>query len=103
MFRRKIDGVIEAVRYTPQGSIDWVRSYERRDMVYSDVLILNREEFLERLDAGQLFYTGKRKQYQGNAFETERKVITKGTNGDRIILTEGSDADQDHLEGVPLI
>lgn len=103
MFRRKIDGVIEAVRYTPDGPIDWVRFYERRDMAYSDVLILNRDELLKRLDAGLLFYTGKRKQYQGNAFETERKVITKEKNGERIILTEGADAEQDHLEGVPLV
>lgn len=103
MFRRKIDGVIEAVRYTPEGPIEWVRFYERRDMAYSDVLILQREELLERLEAGQLFYTGKRKQYLGNAFETNRKVITKEKNGGKIILTEESEEDHDHLEGVPLV
>lgn len=103
MFRRKIDGVIEAVRYTPEGDIDWVRFYERRDMAYSDVLILDRDGLLERLDKGQLFYTGKRKQYQGNSFNTAKKVITKEVNGRTVILTEGADAEQDQLEGVPLV
>ncbi|MFO8035400.1 MAG: hypothetical protein R6U57_02060 [Anaerolineales bacterium] len=103
MFRRKIDGVIEAVRYTPEGPIEWVRMYERRDMAYSDVLILKRDELIERLDAGQLFYTGKRKKYQGNAFETDRKVITKEKNGGKIVLTEGSDEDHDLLEDIPLV
>lgn len=101
MFRRKIDGVIEAVRYTEKDAIDWVRFYESRGMAYSDVLTLDRDKLIGRLRSGELFYTGKRKQYLGNTFDTDKKVILKDQNKRTIVLTEGSNADHDHLAGVP--
>jgi len=103
MFRRKIDGVIEAVKYNKDKSIDWVRFYERRGYAYSDRLLLGREQLINRLDAGELFYTGQRTQYQGNTFNTQKKVITEDRNGNRIVLTEGAENEHDHLEGVPVL
>ena len=103
MFRRKIDGVIEAVKYTEDKSIDWVRFYERRGYAYSDRLILDRKQLIERLVAGELFYTGQRTQYKGNTFNTQKKVITEDRNGNLVVLTQGTETDHDHLEGVPVL
>ncbi len=103
MFRRKIDGVIEAVKYNEDKSIDWVRFHERRGYAYSDRLLLDREQLIDRLEAGELFFTGQRTQYQGNTFNTQKKVITEDRSGNLVILTEGAETDHDHLEDVPVL
>ena len=54
MARKKIDGVIEAVRYTPGGMISVVRTYERRGAVWSDHIILDRTELIARLTTGKI-------------------------------------------------
>ena len=44
MARKTIDGVIEAVRYSPDGAISVVRTYQRRGAVWSDHILLGRKE-----------------------------------------------------------
>ncbi|MDP1779148.1 MAG: hypothetical protein Q8K73_02630, partial [Anaerolineales bacterium] len=48
---KKIDGVIEAVRYK-NGQITWVRAYERRGATFSDRVLLDRKTLLQRLQKG---------------------------------------------------
>ena len=48
----KFDGVIEAVRYK-SGKIEVVRAYERRGATFSDHVLLDRKELLERLRGGK--------------------------------------------------
>ena len=69
MARKKIDGVIEAVRYTAEGKIDLVRVYKKRWLVFSDVVLVNRDELLEQLKSGCIYVTGQRKPYGGNLFD----------------------------------
>ena len=70
MIRKKpYDGVVVAVRYTPQGQIDWVRAFERHGFVFTDRMMLKRADLIERLEAGKRFKTGERKVYQGSDFE----------------------------------
>ena len=45
---KKFDGVIEAVRYK-NGQIEVVRAFERRGAAFTDRIMLNRKEFLERI------------------------------------------------------
>jgi hypothetical protein len=78
MARIKIDGVIEAVRYTPGGMISVVRTYERRGAVWSDHVILDRAELVARLVSGKKFVTGQRKESLGSVFETESPVQLAG-------------------------
>jgi hypothetical protein len=103
MPKAKFDGVVVAVHYTPGGMIDWVRAHERRDMVFSDVLILNRDDFLKRLQDGERFVTGKRKKYLGNSFETGLKIITTRQGDETLILTEGAGENRDLLVDVPIL
>jgi len=44
MAQEKFDGVIEAVRYSPEGAVSQVRMYERRGPTWSDCVLLDRAE-----------------------------------------------------------
>jgi hypothetical protein len=50
---KKIDGVVEAVRYTPDGHIAMVRVYKRLGATFTDRILLSREELLVLLRAGK--------------------------------------------------
>jgi hypothetical protein len=98
MARMKMDGVIEAVRYTPGGKIVTVRAYERHGAVWSDHVLLDRQELSERLKQGKHFVVGDRKIYLGSFFETGKAVHEIGGN----ILTQGQTSARDLLAGVPV-
>ena len=98
MTRKKLHGVIEAVRYTPGGRIALVRLYERHGAVWSDQVLLERKELSERLKLGKLFVVGKRQTYLGSVFETGTAVHQMDGN----IVTEGQTSARDLLNGVPV-
>jgi hypothetical protein len=98
MARIKIDGVIEAVRYTPGGMISVVRTYERRGVVWSDRIILGRTELVARLAGGKHFVIGQRKASLGSVFETGPAVHIL----DEHIVTNGQPAARDLLAGVSI-
>ena len=98
MARIKIDGVIEAVRYTPGGRISEVRTYERRGVVWSDHIILDRAELVARLAGGRKFVTGQRKLFLGSVFENGSAVHYV----DEHIVTNGHPAARDLLAGVSI-
>jgi hypothetical protein len=98
MARIKIDGVIEAVRYTASGTISVVRTYERRGAVWSDYVILDRAELIARLAAGKKFVTGQRKTSLGSVFDTESPVQLAGEH-----IVSGPQTDgRDLLVGVSI-
>jgi len=101
MARKKFDGVIEAVRYAPNGQIDMVRVYENRWLVFSDQVLLSRSALLEKLSQGNHFVTGQRKSYVGNMFETGKSVHLSGTSNP-IITTKDQAGNQDFLANVPV-
>ncbi|MGB9673319.1 MAG: hypothetical protein ACPL3P_04215 [Anaerolineales bacterium] len=103
MAKKQPDIVIEAVRYKPNGEIDWVRVYEKRGATYSDHLLLSRAELVQRLQRKELVYTGKRIPYMASTFQLSRPVILSQSNGKDLILTENTQSNKDKLEDVPLI
>ena len=98
MAGRKLDGIIEAVRYTSGGKIVFVRAYERHGVVWSDHVLLERKELSERLEQGKRFAAGERKSYLGSVFETHTAVSQVEGN----IITEGQTGGRDLLIGVPV-
>lgn len=98
MARTKIDGVIEAVQYSTRGDISIVRAYERHGVVWSDHVLLQREELLKRLVQGKRFAVGKRKLYLGSVFEIGPMIMKVNGN----IVSEDQAGTHDHLDGVPL-
>jgi hypothetical protein len=95
---RKINAVIEAVRFSPGGKIELVRAYERRGPVWSDVQVLHRAELVDRLKHGQRICSGSRIKFLGNQFDT---VELLRLENDRVIsgMPQGS---LDSLDGVPV-
>jgi len=98
MARSKIDGVIEAVRYAPDGTVTVARAYERRGAVWSDEILLERKDLVEKLKQGKRFVTGVRKTYVGSVFDTGTAVHLVGDH----IVTNGQSTDRDILSGVAI-
>lgn len=103
MAKPKYDLVIEAVRYKPGGEVDWVRGYERRGAVFSDHILIRRQDLIERIKSGKVAIVGRRVPLKASTFEVSHplRVVTKG--GKEILVTGDNQADHDYLEGVPLI
>ena len=98
---KKFDGVIEAVRYK-NGQIVIVRAFERRGTAFSDRVLLDRKELLERLRKGQKYVVGKRKEFLAGTFEVQEKSVQVLEQNGREIISTRTDADHDELEQAPV-
>jgi hypothetical protein len=97
---KKFDGVIEAVRYK-NGQITLVRAFERRGAAFSDWILMDRKELLERLKDGKKFMVGKRKELWAGTFELGKPVQVISHDGKDFISTSDH-ADRDELEQAPV-
>ena len=98
---KKIDGVIEAVRYNKSGQIALVRGYELRGVTYSDRVLLDRETLMERLKEGKKFSTGQRKEFWGSTFDLGKTVKIVNKDGEEYITAGGEASKRDELEDTP--
>lgn len=98
---KKFDGVIEAVRYTPDGQIDLVRVYERRGFAFTDRVLLDRKTLLERIEKGKKFFTGQRKEYWAGTFDLGKAVQIVNKDGKELLTTNEGTPQVDELEGTP--
>ena len=98
---KKLDGVIEAVRYNPDGQVALVRGYELRGVTYSDRVLLDRDTLLERLKDGKKFSTGQRKEFWGSTFDLGKPVEVVSKDGKDFITTQGNAPTRDELEETP--
>ncbi len=98
---KKFDGVIEAVRYK-NGQIVIVRAFERRGAAFSDRVLLDRNEFLDRLKKGQKYVVGKRKELLAGTFEVQEKPVQVLEQNGREIISTRPDAEHDELEQAPV-
>ncbi len=103
MAKQKIDGVIEAVHFAPDGKVAWVRAYERRGSTYSDRVILDRETLIKRIKSGKSFFTGQRLPLEAGTFEVIHPVRLAGLDNCPILVTGFSPASHDKLDGVPVL
>ena len=97
----KIDGVIEAVHYGSNRQISQVRLYERHGAVWSDRILLGRNEMIELLTKGKHFVIGQRRIMMGGKFDTGKSILY-GSSGKRNFTFEDQPDDSDLLPGVPL-
>jgi hypothetical protein len=97
---KKFDGVIEAVRYK-NGQIVVVRAFERRGATFSDRVMIDRKELLDKMKDGKKFIVGQRKQLFASTFEEGKPVQVVSRDGKDFIVTSSS-ADHDELEQVPV-
>ena len=97
---KKIDGVIEAVRYK-NGQIVAVRGYERRGFTFSDRVVLDRKTLLERLQNGQQFISGSRQELMASTFSLSKPILLVKKD-DREYISTKENVTKDELENVPL-
>jgi hypothetical protein len=97
---KKIDGIIEAARFK-NGQITIVRAYERRGASFSDRVLIDRKDLLERIKNGKLFLTGARKEFLAGTFEEGRSVKVVSSEGRDFISTRDI-SDHDELEETPV-
>ena len=98
---KKFDGVVEAVRYK-NGQIEVVRAFERRGAAFTDRVMLNRKEFLDRLKKGKKFFVGKRKEFLAGTFEVQEKPVQVLDHDGKEIIATRPEADHDELEQAPV-
>jgi hypothetical protein len=98
---KKIDGVIEAVRYNPDGQIALVRAYLLRGVTYSDRVLLDRNALVEKLKAGKKFTTGQRKEFLASTFEFGKPVKIVSIDGKDYLSTQNSTLKRDEFEETP--
>ena len=104
MARVKFDGVVEAVRYAPDGKLAWVRVYERRGATFSDRVIMDRQTLLERLKAGKKFVAGQRVEYLSSTFNVTQSIHVEQQDGAEVLVAGEKTAKKgDLLEGVPVV
>jgi hypothetical protein len=103
MAKKKLDGVVEAVHYKPNGEVDWVRAYVRRGAAWSDHVLMQREELIKRLNAGKRYFVGRRIPLKASTFEVTSSLRVIRAGGKEYLATNQSQAERDHLDGVPLI
>lgn len=96
---KKFDGVIEAVHFK-NGQIVTARAYERRGASFSDRVLIERKDLLERIKNGKKFLTGSRKEYWASEFEVGKPVLVVSRNGKEFLATREG-VDRDELENVP--
>ncbi len=101
MAKQRYDGIVEAVHYRPDGQVDWVRVFERRGPTFSDFILLQRQELVERLKAGKKFMVGRRIPQMASTFEVSEPVKLASKDGKDILVVGDGQADREHLKGVP--
>jgi hypothetical protein len=99
---KRIDGVIEAVRYTRDQQISLVRAYVRRGPAFSDRVLLDRDTLLNKVKEGKTFYTGQRKELWAGTFDLGKIVHSAASDGKEFLTTRPDAPGCDQLEETPI-
>ncbi len=103
MADKMYDGVIEAVHYSPDGRVEWVRAYLRRGPTWSDRVILSRQELIEAIKSGKRMMIGKRIEFLAGTFDVTAPVQLTGPSGKEFMSSKPGASECDSLEGAPLL
>jgi hypothetical protein len=103
MAKINYDGVLEAAHFTPDGQLDWVRVYMRRGPIFSDRILLSRQEFTNLLKAGKRYMLGERITNMGGKFHTSRPVRLAQWDGKEVIVVGETNPSDGELAGVPVL
>ncbi len=99
---QRFDGVIEGVRYSPNGMVEVVRLYERRGSTYSDRVLWTRAELVEHLKAGKKVAIGTPKHLLASTFELKGQVRLVRSRSGEMLVTHPEAGERDLLDGAPL-
>ncbi len=98
---RKLDVVLVAARYGEDGDrLNLARGYERRGFVWGDLVLLDRQALIERLNAKKRVVTGIPGELPGD-FEVIAEVYLTMEGEMGSIVADGHPTGRDDL-GLPL-
>jgi hypothetical protein len=103
MAKTKFDGVIEAAHYAPGGQVEWVRGYERRGPTFSDLVIIQRFDLIQRIKTGKRFVFGSRKEYLASTFDVKETIRVIPVDGKDYLAFKEENISCDALAGLPAI
>jgi hypothetical protein len=103
MAKSKIDGVVQAVHYNPDGQVAWVRAYMRRGPTYSDRVMLDRQTLIAQLKSGKRYFIGEPIPHMASTFKVKEPLNVIEKNGQQFLTAGVKDVDRDRLEGAPVI
>ncbi len=103
MAKKKVDGIIEAVHFGPEGNLRWARAYLRRGPTYTDRVMLDRQALIDQLKSGKALFTGKRIELLASTFEIDQPLRVIQADGRDVLVSGDNSAIQDHLDRVPVI
>jgi hypothetical protein len=103
MEKPKLDVVVEAVHYKPNGEVDWVRAYTRRGPTFSDHILIQRPALIDQIKAGKKVVAGERVPLMASTFDVSTPLHLLKSGAKDILVTGDIQSDRDYLEGVPLI
>ena len=101
--QRKADGVVNAAHFDTEGNLLWVRAFERRGPTWSDLVLLDRQSLIQRLEDGKRFYVGSRHDYNASEFDIGERINLKEKKKKRVLVVGKGSPDKDQLEGLPPI
>jgi hypothetical protein len=97
------DYVIEAVHYSSNGRLEYVRLYERRGSSYSDRELFDRNQLIKTLKSNKRVVTGQRVSGLGSTFKLGNQVELAGLKDDPVIICGNHGTNSDDLDGVPIL
>ncbi len=103
MTDEKSDFVIEAVRYQPDGWIDFVRLYERRGASFSDIVLCDREKVLHLLKTHKVIHTGVRLSGLASTFRLDSLVKMDESANKMVLYNTDEIPNIDLLLNVPVL
>jgi hypothetical protein len=99
---RKADMVVVAARYDPaDGRLLRAQAYERRGAVWTDLVLLDRDELLARLRSRRRVYSGAVEPGIPGNFSVRGRLRLQEANGRAVLALETSPTGNDEL-GVPI-
>jgi hypothetical protein len=100
---KKVDGLIEAAHFGPDGKLAWVRAYERRGPTWSDIVLLDRPSLIQRLKAGKRFHVGARTEFMASEFVLGEQVRVVATRRGPVLVTGKGGSSEDRLQTLPIV
>ncbi len=97
----KIDGVVDAARFDPDGRLACVRVYQRLGATFSDHVVMDRAQLVALLKKGKRFGFGQRKESWGFSFEPSSEIKLVTENGQDVLRTTPGSGAGDDLKGIP--
>ena len=93
---RKLDVVVDSVRYDDDQMIQIVRAYERRGKVWGDLVLLDRNLLAARIEDKKEVVTGRQLDIPGD-FDVFHKVESHTSSGQTYLFAGEMNEDSDSL------